>query len=506
MISAQLLNINLKAESLLGSKPEIFLVGIAILAFFTVPVFAEESSSILLETDQPEYQIGDLMVISGYVEEKRMPVVALKIFDPSGGILSANQVDIEDDNTFYKTIALDSPFYDEEGIYSITMNYGQLATETNFEMVGDSVEDYFPEDEFSFLLPEILAMFTDKEIYGDGDTVTILGLVSEKDAPSVLIGIYDPFGTPAGFYFADVDNNLEFTTSFLVKAGVNFKTEGFYSITAFYGDSEVITSFEYTEKIETVETPIIDDTDNDDKNDVDDSTDSPSSDEKILEKVPDKVPVPVEPKVNKMKENKKSITPTKNLSVEDIELGIMLNQINLRCDTSEYTDTISYYDSMGPALIRLCKYDEAIYYYDQSLIQDPNNIEILTNKGSALAKMGFYEEAIMHYDSALTVDKDYYFALNNKGNALANLGKYDEAILSYNQALDSATNNPVVLTNLEKAQEKLVVLEENSKESVNTGVLAHEEDNLIRSSNQQESSSIFDQLGNIFSSLFDFLS
>jgi len=487
----------------LGSKPEIFLIGFVILSFFTVPGFADVSSSILLETDQQEYKIGDLMVISGFVEEKRMPVVALQIFDPNGGILSANQVDIEDDNTFYKTISLDSPFYDEEGTYSITMNYGQLETEANFEILGDSLADSVSDNDFSFLFPEILAMFTDKEIYEDGNTIIILGLVSEKDAPSVLIGIYDPFGTPAGFYFADIDNDLEFTTSFLVKAGVNFKTEGFYSISAFYGDSEVITSFEYVEKIETVGTPIIDDdTDNDQSsNDVGGTTSGSSSNEKII----NDIPKTISPLANNLNENKKIITPTKNLSVEDIELGIMLNQINLRCDTSEYVDTISYYDSMGPALIRLCKYAEAIYYYDQSLIQEPNNVEILTNKGSALAKMGFYEEAIMHYDSAIAVDPNYYLALNNKGNTLAILGNYDEAILSYNVALDSAPSNSVVSANLVKAQEKLANLEEDSQELANSIVL-EQEDYLIRSSNQQQTTSIFDQIGKIFSSLFSFLS
>jgi len=370
-------------------------------------------------------------------------------------------------------------------------------------MESESHADSVSDDDFSFLFPEILAMFTDKEIYEDGDTITILGLVSEKDAPSVLIGIYDPFGTPAGFYFADLDNDLEFTTSFLVKAGVNFKTEGFYSISAFYGNSEVITSFEYVEKIETVGTPIIeDDTYNDQSsNDVGSTTSGSSSNEKII----NDIPKTASPQTNNLNENKKITTPTNNLSVEDIELGIMLNQINLRCDTSEYVDTISYYDSMGPALIRLCKYDEAIYYYDQSLIQEPNNVEILTNKGSALANMGFYEEAIMHYDSAIAVDPNYYLALNNKGNALAILGNYDEAIFSYNAALDSSPSNSVVSANLVKAQEKLANLEEDSQGSANSIVL-EQEDNLIRSSNQQQTTSIFDQIGKIFSSLFSFLS
>ena len=474
-----------------------------ILSFFTVTVFADDSS-ILLETDLEEYKIGDLMVISGYVEEKRMPVGALQIFDPNGGILSANQVDVDDDNTFYKTISLDSPLYDEEGTYSITMNYGSLDTTTNFEMVSESQNDSVSDDDFSFLLPEILVMFTDQEIYEDGDFVTIVGLVSEKDAPNVLIGIYDPFGTPAGFYFADVDNDLEFSTSFLVKAGVNFKTEGFYSITAFYGDSEVITSFEYVEKIETVEIPVIDDdTDIDDSsNDIKDVTlDSSSSDKKII----NDIPKPVSPPVNNLNENKKTSTPTKNLSVEDIELGLMLNQINLRCDTSEFVDTISYYDSMGPALIRLCKYAEAIYYYDQSLIADPNNVEILTNKGSALAKMQFYDEAIIHYDSALSLDPNNFRALNNKANALSNQQNYDEAILTYQKALATAPENPIILNNFEKANAKSIIFTNDERVPLEEPQIFSQEKNLVRSSNQ-ETISIFTQIENIFSSIFSFLS
>ena len=46
----------------------------------------------------------------------------------------------------------------------------------------------------------------------------------------MLIGIYDPFGLPAGFYFGTINSDLEFSTNFLVKSGVNFRTEGTYSI------------------------------------------------------------------------------------------------------------------------------------------------------------------------------------------------------------------------------------------------------------------------------------
>jgi tetratricopeptide (TPR) repeat protein len=472
-----------------------------------VPVFADDDS-IILETDKAEYEIGDSIIISGFIEEKKMPVVALKIFDPNGGILTANQVDILEDNTFSKTIQLDSPFYDEIGTYSITMDYGSLNTETTFEMVNYDVEDTISDDDFEFFFPEILAMFTDEEVYEDGNTVTIIGLVSEKDQDSVLIGIYDPFGTPTGFYFGDVDSDLEFSVSFLVKAGVNFKTEGTYSISAFYGDSEEYTSFEYVEKIETVE-PIDDNTS--------DTEDQTSEKEK---QVDDEKPVTSNKKTINEKESKVTTpnknlkasedkTPpkpksTNNLSVEDIELGIMLNQINLRCDNNEFVDTISYYDSMGPALIRLCKYADAIYYYDQSLIDDPNNADTLTNKGSALAKMNFYEEAIVHYNSALDIDPNNFQALNNKANALANLEKYDEAIQTYNKALITASGNPIILSNLEKAQSQSTIFTNNESIQLEKPSILKQEQNFVESNNQ-ETTNIFEQIGNMFSSLFGFL-
>ena len=168
---------------MLGSKTEISLLLILIIPIL-IPSFAE-GDSLIVETNKAEYEIGDSMVISGIVGEIKMPVVALKIFDPNGGILSANQVDIEDDNTFSKIIQLDSPFYDEQGTYSITLNYGKLKTETTFEMVNEDTDDVILEDDFDFFVPEILAMFTDQEIYQDGDTVNIIGLVSDNDHDSV---------------------------------------------------------------------------------------------------------------------------------------------------------------------------------------------------------------------------------------------------------------------------------------------------------------------------------
>lgn len=489
----------------MGSRTEICLFSILILQALAIPIFAEEnindSKYLMLETDKPEYQVGEMITISGFVEEKKMPVVALRIFDPYGEILSAHQLEIESDNTFSKTILLASPFYDDEGDYTISVNYGKLQAETNFKMVSVGKDKPLVKNDSQTLFPEIIALFTDEEVYQDGDTVTIYGLVSEKNEESVLVGIYDPFGTPAGFYFGNVDSNLEFTVSFLVKAGVNFKTEGTYSISAFYGDSEEVTNFEFVKQNKN-KTPI-------EEKKTSDDIKSYKSNEKTTDDKNDK------PALSNNNIKNPTTNPSKNLSVEDIELGVMLNQINLKCDRNEFVDTISYYDGMGPALIRLCKYSDAIFYYDQSLLKEPNNVDTLTNKGSALAKMGLYEEAIKYYNSALAVNPTNYFTLNNKANALANLGNFQEAFSLYKKALDVGGDNPIVLQNLEKALDKSITLQmKNEPIILKNDTLAQDsimesEKNLIKTSNQQ-TENIFDQLGSILSSIgnsiFSFLS
>ena len=495
----------------MGSRTEIYLFSILILQSVAIPIFAEEtidnSKSVILETDKPEYQIGETMIISGIIQEKKMPVVALRIFDPSGGILSAHEIEIKDDNTFSKTILLDSPFYDEEGTYTISVNYGKFKVETNFKMVSvDQKEQPLVKDESPTLSPEIIMMFADEEIYQDGDTVTIYGLVSEKDEESVLVGIYDPFGTPAGFYFGNVDSNLEFKVSFLVKAGVNFKTEGTYSISAFYGESEEVTSFKFVKQNEN-QLPVEKKKTIEEKK-ISDDTKSSKPNDKIIDNQND------ESILSNNNIKKSPTTPSKNLSVEDIELGIMLNEIKLKCDKSEFVDMISYYDGMGPALLRLCRYSDAISFYDQTLLREPNNVDILTNKGSALAKMGLYDEAIKNYNLALAVNPTNYFTLNNKANALTNLGNFQEAFSLYKKALDIGRDNPIVLQNLQKALDKSTLQIKNEpiiqkidaqpqKSTMET------ETNLNKTSNQQ-TDNIFSQLGNILysigNSIFSFLS
>jgi len=456
----------------LGIKLGLLLVLAVIFPMTILQSFGDPSISV--DFDKSEYQTGEVAKVSGHVSEVSMPVIAVSVYDPNGKILSANNVEIDEENNFSKEISLESPFYDEPGEYKVKLDYAKVTKEEYFIIEGEELESEISLDEL--LAPEIILLHTDKPIYTDGDTITVTGVVSSVDSPSVLVGVYDTFGTPAGFYFGEINSDMEFSVSFLAKSDVNFKQDGTYSIKAHYAESEETTFFDFYANLDDdffEEKP--EEKQNENKQQEQNSNSkSKSEDKETKSNKKEEKSNEKETKENKSNENNKSIikdtkqnespkkqnepiqenkektkkenkdkkwpdakfTKTKNLSVDDIELGLMLNQINLECDSrSTYIDTISYYDGMGPALYRLCKFSSSVTLFDETLAKDPKNVEVITNKGSALGKLGRTLDAIKEYDKALEINPNFVPALNNKANSLATLGKYDEAISLYLKAL-----------------------------------------------------------------------
>ena len=215
-----------------------------VLAVFSSVIFTDVfADSLIVNFDKEFYDFGDSLTVSGEIQEIGMPVIAMSIYDPDGKILSANNLEISSEKTFDKTILLDSPFYEKTGEYLVKLDYGAIS-ENHYFMV----DGLFSEPEIileEIVEPEIILLYTEEKQYTDKDVVKITGLVSTMDSPTALIGIYDPFGMPAGFYFGSIDSNLEFTTSFLVKDGVNFRVDGTYSVKAHYAESEATSFFDY---------------------------------------------------------------------------------------------------------------------------------------------------------------------------------------------------------------------------------------------------------------------
>jgi len=487
-----------------GYKIGFLLVLIVLFPVAMPSIFAD---SILLEFDKSEYSTGDSMSISGHISNYKMPVIALSLFDPEGKILSANNLIIDSNGIFSKVFSLDSPFYDAPGKYTVKLNYGKIVQNEFFTISGNTEpEIIIPES----IRPEIISIKTDKNQYFDEDFIAITGIVSSIDSPTVLIGIHDPFGTPIGFYFGEINSDLQFSTKFLVKSGVNFKIDGTYLVKAHYGETEKTTNFNFSKKLDTIDTEIKTPT-----------IQTPTIQTPTIQTPEIQTPITKTSEIKYPEKNidsidyKPQIKKYDNLSVEDIELGKLLNQINLDCDHSRLVDTISYYDGMGPALYRLCKFDQSLSFFNDSLSKDPNNVEIITNKGSVLGKIGRISESISYYDAALKIDPDFIPAINNKANALANMKKYDDSISLYNKALEQNPNYDTARKNLqlvlqEYSMNNLVFTEYastsadipsnvvSSKDTLSEKLL-HTENNLILQT--KNPSNFFEEISLVFSSL-----
>ena len=529
-----------------------YVLGLSLVLTVLSPVMSLDvfADSLGITFDKEFYDLGDSLTVSGQILELGMPVIAMSVYDPDGKILSANSLEITPEQTFSKTILLDSPSYEKTGQYLVKLDYGQISESHTFVIQGASPEAEIPVEENN--VPEILLLYTEQKQYTDNDVVKITGKVSAMDSPTALIGIYDPFGMPAGFYFGTIDSNLEFATSFLVKDGVNFRTDGTYSVKAHYAESEAVHFFDYYKVPQTTEVsaqdeitePGIEDektiqaSDNTQASDSTQASDesennSKPADDSVVIETPEKtkpndtiqtktvskeIPVKkIDDSENKVTKTVQEKTPTQNkvkkennLTVEDVELGKLLNQIQLGCDSSTYTDTISYYDGMGPALYRLCKFDSSLDFFNESLIDNPNDVEILVNKGSALGKLGYFSEAMVFYDHAILIDPDFLPAKNNKANALANLGQLDDAIILYNQVLDKNPHYLTAAKNLHIAMSAIPDLPNNSSdfEAKQVSYLESPEKTTSADFGTQQQNDFFSEISIAFStlgSLFDFL-
>ncbi len=468
----------------------------AVLVITIVPAFAEDSWMVAV-TDKSQYFTGESMEVSGYIVDRKMPVIAMSVYDPDGAILSANNVELQEDDGFAKTISLDSPFYDKSGTYLIRFDYGQNTDQLSFEVIGTLVE----EPQIPQVVPQVLVLTTDKKSYADGEFITVSGMVSTIGDPTILVGIYDKNNFPSGFYTPEIDSDLEFSVSFLAKGGVNFKTPGTYYVKAHYGESRETISFDFVEKPK----PTPDNSQN--------TKPTPAPQQQPVQTSKPKQETQVIPAIGPRQQREPvQAQEHDNLSVEDRELGIMLNEITLNCDYAEYLDTIIYYDGMGPALMRLCNYEQAILYFDMALAENPDNVDIITNKATAYSKLGKIGLAIDYYDAALEIKPDYLPALNNKANALAQLGRYEEAISIYNSILEKDPTYTISQTNLEKASENLVQYvkthnpEDISNVEVKTDVAPRTETLVVRYDEDAKPPSIFDHIGSIFAGFFGFLS
>lgn len=103
------------------------------------------------------------------------------------------------------------------------------------------------------------------------------------------------------------------------------------------------------------------------------------------------------------------------------------------------------------------QWDESSQYFQDALLDDPENPTGHFNIGSSQYKRKNYEESLKSYEKAMTTQdinlkqKSYY----NLGNTYYQMNKYQESIQSYIKALDLDPNDVDAKYNLELVRAKL---------------------------------------------------
>ena len=58
----------------------------------------------------------------------------------------------------------------------------------------------------------------------------------------------------------------------------------------------------------------------------------------------------------------------------------------------------------GNSLLKSENYEDALSYFEQALILEPNNADIWNKKGVALRSLGRYDEALECFNKSLSLD------------------------------------------------------------------------------------------------------
>jgi len=98
-------------------------------------------------------------------------------------------------------------------------------------------------------------------------------------------------------------------------------------------------------------------------------------------------------------------------------------------------DYADVHNNLGLAYVSLGMHKEAIESCKQAIRINPDDAEAHYNLGLAYVSLGMHKEAIESYKQAVRIDPDYAWAHYNLGNVYYESGMHKEAIESYKQAV-----------------------------------------------------------------------
>ena len=110
--------------------------------------------------------------------------------------------------------------------------------------------------------------------------------------------------------------------------------------------------------------------------------------------------------------------------------------------------------------------NEATEDYNKAIELNPNYSDAYNNRGIVKHDLGNINEAIEDYNKAIELNPNYSIAYNNRGLAKLQLGKIGEAIEDYNEAIRLNSNYSTAFYNRGLAKLQLVKIEEAIKDFI----------------------------------------
>jgi tetratricopeptide (TPR) repeat protein len=111
--------------------------------------------------------------------------------------------------------------------------------------------------------------------------------------------------------------------------------------------------------------------------------------------------------------------------------------------------------NLGNVLVAQRKFDEAVLHFREAILLSPNRAVMRLNLSYALALQGREKEAVQELQELIRQHPEEARAHNNLGSLLMNQGKFKEAALHYSEALKLQPNYKQARKNLEIALKRL---------------------------------------------------
>ena len=138
-----------------------------------------------------------------------------------------------------------------------------------------------------------------------------------------------------------------------------------------------------------------------------------------------------------------------------INLGILqgVSTLNQYCTIDSDTSEEDY--NLGQEKEKNKEWEEAIFYYEKVISQNPQHPWAHNNLGLCLLRLKRWEEAISAYRCAINIKPDFAWSHYNLASAFKELGQWQEAANHYRQALQLNQDLPYIHQQLGEALQKV---------------------------------------------------